>query len=160
MSKKLLFVTAPLAALLAAAACSDDEPTTPETQNYAASLSGAGESPAISTGATGTATFTRDGSTVQYTLEVHDITGVTAAHIHTGAAGANGPVAVPLFAATTPVDIADGELISSSFDEADITVEEIGLDSLLVLMGNGGAYVNVHTEAHPAGEIRGQIQAQ
>jgi len=33
----------------------------------------------------------------------------------------------------------------------------VGYDSLLVLMRNGMAYVNVHTAANPAGEIRGQL---
>lgn len=33
-------------------------------------------------------------------------------------------------------------------------------DSLLVLMRNGHAYVNVHTVAQPAGEIRGQVVKQ
>ncbi|HXN76162.1 MAG TPA: CHRD domain-containing protein, partial [Gemmatimonadaceae bacterium] len=33
----------------------------------------------------------------------------------------------------------------------------ISLDSLRVLFNNGNAYVNVHTTANGAGEIRGQI---
>ena len=36
----------------------------------------------------------------------------------------------------------------------------IPLDSLVVLMGNGNAYVNVHTTAFGRGEIRGQIVMQ
>jgi hypothetical protein len=31
------------------------------------------------------------------------------------------------------------------------------MDSLLVLMRTGNAYVNVHTSAYPSGELRGQI---
>ena len=33
----------------------------------------------------------------------------------------------------------------------------ITFDSLLTLMQTGGAYVNVHTQANPGGEIRGQV---
>jgi hypothetical protein len=31
------------------------------------------------------------------------------------------------------------------------------LNSLLVLMRSGNAYVNIHTSAYPSGELRGQI---
>ena len=34
---------------------------------------------------------------------------------------------------------------------------KISFDSLVVLMGNGMAYVNVHTNTNPGGDIRGQI---
>ena len=34
------------------------------------------------------------------------------------------------------------------------------MDSLVVLMRNGMAYLNVHTTAFPGGEIRGQIVEQ
>jgi hypothetical protein len=36
-------------------------------------------------------------------------------------------------------------------------VSNISFDSVLVLLRNGNAYVNVHTTAVPGGEIRGQI---
>jgi hypothetical protein len=32
------------------------------------------------------------------------------------------------------------------------------MDSLLVLLRNGNAYINIHTAANPDGEIRGQIR--
>ena len=37
------------------------------------------------------------------------------------------------------------------------TRSRIPFDSLVVLMRNGNAYVNLHTTAFPGGEIRGQI---
>ena len=33
----------------------------------------------------------------------------------------------------------------------------VSLDSLRVLFNNGNSYANVHTSAHPTGEIRDQI---
>src|SRR6266566_3943059 len=55
--------------------------------------------------------------------------------------------------------------IKTLFFEVDVAGElgaptGMTLDSLLVLMRNGHAYVNVHTVAHPAGEIRGQVVKQ
>lgn len=35
----------------------------------------------------------------------------------------------------------------------------VSMDSLRTLLWTGNAYVNVHTTAHPAGEIRGQVLA-
>ncbi|HEX7051170.1 MAG TPA: CHRD domain-containing protein [Longimicrobiales bacterium] len=153
----------PVLGLAALVACSDDgeEETGPDTVTFVASLSGQGEEPAIDTDMTGTATFESDGTTIQYTITVANGTDVTLAHIHEGGAGVNGGVIVPLFnSSDSPVDVADGTLVEGSFTAEDIVDEEISMDSLLVLMGNGGAYVNVHTTAHPAGEIRGQLGRQ
>jgi hypothetical protein len=70
------------------------------------------------------------------------LTTATAAHIHIGGIGANGPVSYNLFT-TTPVTATRGVI---NFDPA-----------LIRLLENGGLYVNVHTPAFPGGEIRGQI---
>ncbi|MGB3726944.1 MAG: CHRD domain-containing protein, partial [Glaciecola sp.] len=70
----------------------------------------------------------------------------TAAHIHIGATGTNGPVLVGLLQ-----DAAD---VNAWFTPATTTIDT---DTLAILL-DGGHYVNVHTPAFPGGEIRGQIQ--
>ena len=50
--------------------------------------------------------------------------------------------------------------VRPSFVPEDAHALRVALDSLLVLMRNGHAYVNVHTVAHPGGEIRGQVVKQ
>jgi hypothetical protein len=70
----------------------------------------------------------------------------TAAHIHRGKPGENGPVVVPLHARpgtnNTIWDVEAGTTVSKDLYEA---------------WWNGQLYVNVHSSAHPGGEIRAQL---
>ena len=95
---------------------------------------------------------TQDGRSVR----VHDITGVTQAHIHTGTADGVGPVAVRIFGPVEGQDF-NGLVAEGSFgaDEIiDLTPEELN-----GLIHSDGAYLNVHTMANPPGEVRGQLVA-
>jgi hypothetical protein len=78
-------------------------------------------------------------------LEVRDIGEVTAAHVHRGVAGENGPPVVNL-------DRPDGE------DEDEDDCDEIG-DALAdeIQANPAGFYVNIHTTDHPDGALRGQL---
>ncbi len=154
-----------ISALLACAAvtmvaCDDDEPTgggtTPET--FTATLTGAAEVPPVTTTATGSAGFTAtigpSTTVVSYSATVTDLSGpASAAHIHgpaddTTAAG----VIVPLQIVNGGTS---GAIISGSFQSTGNA--NISIDSLLVLLRNGNAYINIHTAANPDGEIRGKI---
>lgn len=115
--------------------------------NFAVTLSGASETPANASTATGTATFTYNPTTYILSGTVN-FTGLvaSAAHIHSGAVGVAGGVVFPLGAAspTSPI----------SFTSIALTVSQ---QSDLM---NGLFYVNVHSAAFPAGEIRGQLIQQ
>jgi hypothetical protein len=70
-----------------------------------------------------------------------------AGHIHTGAAGANGNVLVPLFAGSSSAGL---------FFQADSI--EIGAERAAAICGNlAGHYVNYHTTLDPQGAVRGQL---
>jgi hypothetical protein len=141
-------------------ACSGDStgPGAAATTTYVAQLSGANEVPAITGAASGTATFTLTGKSLSYVVNVSGLSGNAAAsHIHGAAAGANGNILVPFVAA--PVQ--SGQVASGTVDLTQPVSNgsggTISGDSLLTLLNKGLLYTNVHTAAHPAGEIRGQI---
>jgi hypothetical protein len=106
-------------------------------------LSGANEVPPVTTTASGggTMTFGADGS-VSGSVSTTGVAG-TAAHIHEGAAGKNGPVIVPLTKEGDTYKVAAGAKLT---------------EAQMASLKAGNLYVNVHSAAHPGGEIRGQLK--
>ena len=92
---------------------------------------------------------------VYFAVELHQIESVVAAHVHSGAAGANGPVRVDFFLGPATGAV-NGRLVEGSFTAAD--VRGVTFETLLEQMRTGAAYVNVHTTRYPGGEVRGQTQ--
>jgi hypothetical protein len=113
--------------------------------NFVATLTGANEVPAADPDGSGVAQISINDATNQVCtdLEVRDISQVTAAHIHRGAAGVNGPVVITL-------DAPDDNDSDDCDTVADSLVDELRHNP-------GGFYVNVHTADYPNGAIRGQI---
>jgi hypothetical protein len=109
-------------------------------------LSGANEvPPVVGSPMSGTATVTiNPDRTGSVKVAVSGMT-ATASHIHEGAPGTNGPVIVPF------TKTADNTFASS--DGAKLT------ESQYASYKAGNLYVNVHSAAHPIGEIRAPIKA-
>ncbi|WP_435152803.1 CHRD domain-containing protein [Haladaptatus sp. DFWS20] len=128
-------------------------------------LSGQQQSPAVETDAQGTAMVVQEGERMRFVVLVTEIQNVTQAHIHRGGEGENGPVVVWLYPDPKRMNqqlIAgrfDGVLSSGQFTAEDFVgpLEGEPLDALVTAIENGNAYVNVHTESNPEGEIRGQL---
>lgn len=132
----------------------------PVKSNFRTHLSGDEEVPPVETDAQGQATFefAEDATGLDFRLNVADIEDVVAAHVHCAPDGVNGPVGVTLFSGG-PVSL-DGVLAEGTVTTPD-TDNECGWEDLAdvqTAMKNGFAYVNVHTHAHPSGEIRGQVR--
>jgi hypothetical protein len=107
-------------------------------------LSGANEVPQVTTSASamGTVSVGSDKS-VSVDLTVSGMT-PTAAHIHEAAAGANGPVIVPL------TKSGDNKFVAApgaKFTDAQYEAYKAGR-----------TYINVHSAKNPGGEIRAQLK--
>lgn len=129
------------------------------TKNFTAHLNGGAEVPSVETQGQGQVKLTVHGDTVHFKLIVANTENVTQAHIHCGAADTNGPVAVFLFGFVSGGVTANGVLAEGTFTATDLfpTCGFADIEDLVAAMAAGDTYVNVHTVANPAGEIRGQI---
>lgn len=140
------------------------EPPDVAGKTFVAALAGENEVPPVDTGATGRARFAVErrggGLAVRYRLAVSCPWNgcVTAAHVHLGGPGATGPPVATLFEADQPVPRAEGVLAEGVLTGADLTGPLAGSDAatLAARMDAGATYVDVHTTAHPEGEIRGR----
>jgi hypothetical protein len=111
-------------------------------------LTGAQQVPPVQTSGTGTADLTYDPSTriVTWTISYSGLSGpVTMAHFHGPAAeGKNAAVVIWL-------SKQGGSVTSPISGQATLTPEQAQQ------FAAGEWYINVHTQTHPAGEIRGQV---
>ncbi len=130
-------------------------------ENFTASMNGANVVGGTGSAATGTASFSVVGQTLLYNIDVTGIVAglneVTTVHIHGPASvGVNTGVIQGLCNSddgpACRTGTIDGVLVAGA-----ATRSRIPIDSLVVLLRNGNAYVNVHTTAFPGGEIRGQV---
>ena len=107
-------------------------------------LTGAQETPPVTTSASGTATITvAADKSISGTIKTKSIDG-TMAHIHVGAPGKSGP---PIITLTKDADgvwkVPAGSKLT---------------DEQYASFKAGDLYVNVHSAMHQPGEIRGQIK--
>ena len=106
-------------------------------------LSGDQEVPAVKSDGKGSGTITvADDGSVSGSVTTTGVKG-TMAHIHQGAAGANGPVIVPF--------TKDGDTYKAPAG-AKLTPDQ------LKEFKAGNTYFNVHSDANKGGELRGQLK--
>ncbi|HEY3889552.1 MAG TPA: CHRD domain-containing protein [Caulobacteraceae bacterium] len=113
--------------------------------NVDATLKGADEVPPNTTAGSGTVTATLDttAKSFSYAVRYSGLTGpASAAHFHGPAApGVNAPPVITMTSLTSPIQ---GTTTLTDAQIADLQA--------------GKWYFNVHTAAHPGGEIRGQLK--
>jgi len=143
ISRRFLVLAACTAGVAAWAVAANAAPET-----FKVALSGAQQVPAVETPGKGTADLTYDPATRMLTWSI-SYEGLSApatmAHFHGPAAeGKNGPVTIWLSKKGSPV-------ASPIKGEATLTPEQAAQFTA------GEWYINVHTQTHPGGEIRGQV---
>lgn len=134
----------------------DDDQDDQDERKFRADLTGDNEVPAVDTNASGEIELEldEDETELEYNLNVEDIADVTGAHIHIGEEGENGDIVVTLEH--------DDEESEGTITEDDLEGPLDGgeLSDLIELIEDDNAYVNVHTEENPDGEIRGQLEEE
>jgi hypothetical protein len=133
-----------------------------------ARLSGFQEVPAVSSTGTGEllARIADDESSIEYTLSYQDLEGTASmAHIHLGQTSVNGGIIAFLCGGGgKPACPAVSGSVSGTITAADVIgpagqgIAAGELAEAIAAMRQGVTYVNVHTDKHPGGEIRGQIK--
>ena len=167
MRKQAFFGVLAVLALVWSAAASAQVGGTATTR-----LRGFDEVPAISTPGGGhfSATIADDGSSMEYHLNYFNVEGVVSqAHIHFAQRGVNGGITVFLCSnlgngpvGTQACPASPGEISGTIHPEDVLAPANQGLGAgelfaVLRAIRAGIAYVNVHTNLFPGGEIRGQL---
>ena len=164
--KKLAFLTVLLVALPAAADAGE---------RIRAGLTGYEEVPAVSTLATGKfeGKISNDEGLIEYELTYDGLQGsVTQAHIHVAQRSVNGSIVIwlcgtpalpgPVGTQTCPVSGTIFGTITAANVVAGAATQQLAageLAEVIAAMRARAAYVNVHTNLSPGGEVRGQIRA-
>ncbi len=154
--KKFGILTAVFVAMAVAVANADEL--------FKANLTGDQEVPPVTTDTTGKVflRLNKAETEIEIQLHVNDGVRITQSHIHCAPFGVNGPIIIFLAGLhAAGLDI-DGKWVSNAtITNTSIVNTACGstLAAIAQQMRNGNTYVNVHSVAHPAGEIRGQVES-
>lgn len=138
-------------------------PALSQTIGYISNLTGANQVPPVETNITGQFIFRTTDN--RWFLAVRGAPGndrIVSAHIHCGKVGANGPIVYPFYDGVPSRRIfPKGQFNNSKFvSYQPNTVCPITITNILQLKSaaqDGYLYVNVHTQKHPGGAVRGQV---
>jgi hypothetical protein len=154
-----------------------------QAENIRATLTGFEEVPSVSTLARGEfrGTINRGDQSIDFELRYSGLQGnIQQAHIHVGQLSVTGAIVIWLCETSTPfldpTDLAapcqPGQgteaVITGTITAANVTAPNMNtqqltpgdLAEIIRAIRAGSAYVNVHTDLSPGGEIRGQIRAR
>ena len=129
-----------------------------QTVTVFGSGSGAFETPGVATAgvASATCTFNSTTSQIDCSARVHNIVALTAGHLHIGGPGTSGPVVLGITG--LPTGTSDDFVHSWTWTESDLRVRAaqgvLKIADVFESCTSGNCYLNFHTTANPAGEVR------
>lgn len=155
-------------------------------KNFNATLSGSQQVPPVKTNGIGTASFELldDNRNIHYQINILNVPDITGIHLHQGKVGENGEVVVNIYnkSKEDKLSLKENEtkisqiesnsvkingnvqssfLASGTINNSDLKGPLSGksISDLINLIKSENTYVNVHSQSHPDGEIRGEIMS-
>lgn len=135
-------------------------PSVVAQRTFVAGLTGNQVIPSVNTTSTGSlAVKDITSGTLNYVLNVTNLSNITRAEINIGAGNQNGPEVLTIFIANPPTAQINGTLAQGNITSANLQgpLKSKPISSLIDLMERGNAYVLIKTLTNPNGSIRGQI---
>ena len=131
-----------------------------QNEKYRAKLDGNNEVPAVNTTSEGVINFKTKNDMLTWKMNVTGTNDATGVNIHKGKAGENGEVVVDLMKVSKHSDNPKGMTMRGNVTDSSLTGSMAGqtIADLKTAMANGDTYVNLKTQDHPDGLLRGQIK--
>lgn len=131
-----------------------------QNEKYRARLDGNNEVPAVKTTAEGVINFKTKNDMLTWKMNVTGANDATGVNIHKGKAGEKGEIVVDLMKVSKHSDTPKGMIMRGNVTESSLTGSMAGktIADLKTAMANGDVYINLKTQDHPDGLMRGQIK--
>ncbi|MGA7009771.1 MAG: CHRD domain-containing protein [Nitrososphaeraceae archaeon] len=131
-----------------------------QNEKYRARLDGNNEVPAVKTTAEGIINFKTKNDVLTWKMNVTGANDPTGINIHKGKAGEKGEIVVDLMKVSKHSDSPKGMTMRGNVTESSLMGSMAGktIADLKTAIANGDVYVNLKTQDHPDGLMRGQIK--
>ena len=131
-----------------------------QNEKYRAKLDGNNEVPPINSTAEGVLNFKTKNDMLTWKMNVTGTNDPTGVSIHKGISGENGEIVVDLMKISKHSDTPKGMIMRGNVTESSLIGSMAGktIADLKTAMSNGDAYINLKTQDHPDGLMRGQIK--
>jgi hypothetical protein len=131
-----------------------------QNEKYRAKLDGNNEVPAVNSTAEGVINFKAKNDMLTWKMNVTGTNDATGLNIHKGKAGEKGEIVVDLMKVSKHSDNPKGMTMRGNVTDSSLTGSMAGqtIADLKTSMANGDTYVNLKSQDHPDGLMRGQIK--
>jgi hypothetical protein len=131
-----------------------------QNEKYRAKHDGNNEVPPVNSTAEGVINFKTKNDMLTWKMNVTGTNDATGVNIHKGKAGENGEIIVDLMKVSKHSDNPKGMTMRGNVTDSSLTGSMAGqtIADLKTAMANGDTYINLKTQDHPDGLLRGQIK--